>query len=184
MGLGKQLRVSGILLLYCISERLYIWEVVYREVVYREVVYREVVYLGGMLCKTWTNSCCLILFINLFIPEFLKLTLPSLNLDRSTAVQTASVQNQKQNGKQYRSRWDGSLRAISSRSTLIAEVSILVCWAETVKYMSILLVQGLCKEASWSLNSLWESTGSWTLVIALHIWAGLQITVVGGSFLW
>ena len=39
-----------------------------------------------------------------------------------------------QNGKQCGSWWDGSLRAVSSESTLFAEISVLVCRDERTKH--------------------------------------------------
>ena len=46
--------------------------------------------------------------LNSFNPEFLTWTLPSLNLDTFNVANRVSVKNQKQSGKQCRSRWEGS----------------------------------------------------------------------------
>ena len=51
-------------------------------------------------------------------------------------------QKSKQNGKQSRSKWDGSLRAVSSGSTLFAYVSGLVYRAERVRVEYLMLVPG------------------------------------------
>ena len=49
-------------------------------------------------------------------------------------------QKSKQNGKHYRSWWDGSLRAISSGSTLFAYLSIPVYRVEKVKLFICLVI--------------------------------------------
>ena len=46
--------------------------------------------------------------------------------------------NQKQNGKQCRSWWDGLLRAVSSGSTLFVLVLVLVCQAERFNASAVL----------------------------------------------
>ena len=70
---------------------------------------------------------------NPFTPEFWKWILPSLNWGMSIIAKRVSVHSQEQNDKQCRSRWDGSLWAISSGSILFAKVFILVYGAERVK---------------------------------------------------
>ena len=44
--------------------------------------------------------------------------------------------NKKTNSKEYRSWWDGSLQTISYDSTLFAQVSVLDCRAEKIKYIA------------------------------------------------
>ena len=57
-----------------------------------------------------------------------------LRLWSNPLLQTeVSAKNQSQNGKECRSRWGGSLRAISSGSALFAKVYVLVCRHENNK---------------------------------------------------
>ena len=62
----------------------------------------------------------------------LKWTLLSLNLGMITIAKRVSFKTQEQNGKTCRSRWDGSLWAVSPGSTLFAKIYILVYIAERV----------------------------------------------------
>ena len=90
---------------------------------------------------------------NLFTPEFLKWTLPFLNLDKSidengcVSLKWKKKQQQKKNktkkkqtGKQCRYWWDGLLWAISSGSTLFAQVSTLVIMAERINPADLLFL--------------------------------------------
>ena len=56
-----------------------------------------------------------------FIPEFLKWTLPFLNLVRAIATNRGLSKNQSNSCKQCRSWWGGSLWAVSSGFTLFAK---------------------------------------------------------------
>ena len=51
-----------------------------------------------------------------------------------------SVKIQRQNGEQYRPRWDSSLQALSSGSALFAKVSVLVCRNGRVKFNLFVLM--------------------------------------------
>ena len=87
---------------------------------------------------------------NHFIPEFLNLALQSLNLDRSIDAKRGFSLNQKQIGKQYGSWWDGSLRAVSSGSTLFTRylfwsvgrkgLTFITLWAYSVGYKLTIFV--------------------------------------------
>ena len=66
-------------------------------------------------------TCLLVKYVNLFIPEFLKWVLPSLNSVRTTVPNRGLNKKSKQTDKKSRSWWDSSLWAISSGPTLSAK---------------------------------------------------------------
>ena len=89
--------------------------------------------LRAVIVRTTPGTVLLSRF-NPSTPEFLKLILPSLILCMSTIANRVELKKkQEQDGKQCGSRWDGSLWAILSGSTLFAKIPVLVCGAEWVK---------------------------------------------------
>ena len=84
---------------------------------------------------------------NPFITEFLKWTLPSLNIARTINPNRGPSLKWQQKGKQCRSWWDGSSWAVSSGSTLFAKKKMFsVCRAERVnwnKYVNVFLLHWL-----------------------------------------
>ena len=77
----------------------------------------------------WRITCNNILTLS---TQFMKWTFPSLNLDMSIIQNRDISQKSKQNGKLCSSWCDGSLWAISSGTTLFAQISGLVCRAAGV----------------------------------------------------
>ena len=75
---------------------------------------------------------------NPFTPVFVNWTLLYMNLGMSIVAKWVLLQNWEQIGKQCWPRWDGSLWAVPSGSTLFGEVFGLVCRAERVKGFIIL----------------------------------------------
>ena len=77
---------------------------------------------------TWSFSCLLTLSVlNFWVGLFHLWILESPLLKIGM-----SAQNRKQNIKPCRSGWNGSLRAVSSGSTLFAKLSVLVCRDERI----------------------------------------------------
>ena len=64
---------------------------------------------------------CMLSFLTLTSPEFLKWTPPSMNPVRTIVTNRDLSPKSKQNGKLCRSWWDGSFWAVSSGSTLFAK---------------------------------------------------------------
>ena len=85
-----------------------------------------------MQCWTGRSVCALTPSTSIYEMEFF----PSLNLDMTIVANRDVSQKSKLDGKQCRSWWDGSLWAVSSGSTLFAQVSGLLFWDEKVKCLS------------------------------------------------
>ena len=101
----------------------------------RRHCFRELGGSGPALDFRKKKAAVFVEHLNHVIPEFLKWPLPILNLDIPT-VANVVVNKKKLNGKQCRSWWDGSSRAVSSGYTLFAEVSAFVRMTKRAKYMA------------------------------------------------
>ena len=87
---------------------------------------------------------------NSFIPECLKWTFTSLNLDMCTDANRGFSLYSKQNLKQCRSCWNGPLSGVLSGSTLLVKASVLVSRVERIKWFG----ENVC-----NLNHICKSRG-------------------------